>query len=325
MTATSTDAPTAEKKVLLAAPRGYCAGVDRAVETVEKALAMHGAPLYVRKEIVHNKYVVKTFEDQGVIFVDETDEVPEGANLVFSAHGVSPAVHAEARRLQLQTFDATCPLVTKVHNEVKRFARDGYQILLIGHEGHEEVEGTAGEAPDVVHLVDGAASVERLEFDDDQKLVWLSQTTLSVDETLEMVDLLKKKFPHVQDPPSDDICYATQNRQVAVKALAPECDLVIVVGSQNSSNSKRLVEVALQAGARSSYLIDYAHQIEDAWFDGVTTVGLTSGASVPEILVQGVLDDLAARGYGDVREVRTASEKIIFSLPREVREPRVQR
>ena len=325
MTATSTDAPTAEKKVLLAAPRGYCAGVDRAVDTVEKALAMHGAPLYVRKEIVHNKYVVKTFEDQGVIFVDETDEVPEGANLVFSAHGVSPAVHAEARRLQLQTFDATCPLVTKVHNEVKRFARDGYQILLIGHEGHEEVEGTAGEAPDVVHLVDGAASVERLEFDDDQKLVWLSQTTLSVDETLEMVDLLKKKFPHVQDPPSDDICYATQNRQVAVKALAPECDLVIVVGSQNSSNSKRLVEVALQAGARSSYLIDYANQIEDAWFDGVTTVGLTSGASVPEILVQGVLDDLAARGYGDVREVRTASEKIVFSLPREFREPRVQR
>ena len=325
MTATSTDAPTAEKKVLLAAPRGYCAGVDRAVDTVQKALAMHGAPLYVRKEIVHNKYVVKTFEDQGVIFVDETDEVPEGANLVFSAHGVSPAVHAEARRLQLQTFDATCPLVTKVHNEVKRFARDGYQILLIGHEGHEEVEGTAGEAPDVVHLVDDAASVERLEFDDDQKLVWLSQTTLSVDETLEMVDLLKKKFPHVQDPPSDDICYATQNRQVAVKALAPECDLVIVVGSQNSSNSKRLVEVALQAGARSSYLIDYANQIEDAWFDGVTTVGLTSGASVPEILVQGVLDDLAARGYGDVREVRTASEKIVFSLPREFREPRVQR
>src|SRR5699024_1080776 len=324
-TATSTDAPTAEKKVLLAAPRGYCAGVDRAVETVEKALAMHGAPLYVRKEIVHNKYVVKTFEDQGVIFVNETDEVPEGANLVFSAHGVSPAVHAEARRLQLQPVDASCPLVTKVHNEVKRFARAGYQILLIGHEGHEEVEGTAGEAPDVVHLVDGAASVERLEFDDDQKLVWLSQTTLSVDETLEMVDLLKKKFPHVQDPPSDDICYATQNRQVAVKALAPECDLVIVVGSQNSSNSKRLVEVALQAGARSSYLIDYAHQIEDAWFDGVTTVGLTSGASVPEILVQGVLDDLAARGYGDVREVRTASEKIVFSLPREVREPRVQR
>lgn len=325
MTATSTDAPTAEKKVLLAAPRGYCAGVDRAVETVEKALAMHGAPLYVRKEIVHNKYVVKTFEDQGVIFVDETDEVPKGANLVFSAHGVSPAVHAEARRLGLQTFDATCPLVTKVHNEVKRFARDGYQILLIGHEGHEEVEGTAGEAPDVVHLVDGAASVDRLEFDEDQKLVWLSQTTLSVDETLEMVDLLKKKFPHVQDPPSDDICYATQNRQVAVKALAPDCDLVIVVGSQNSSNSKRLVEVALQAGARTSYLIDYAHQIEDDWFDGVTTVGLTSGASVPEILVQGVLDDLAKRGYADVREVRTASEKIVFSLPREVREPRVQR
>src|SRR5699024_5419215 len=265
-TATSTDAPTAEKKVLLAAPRGYCAGVDRAVETVEKALAMHGAPLYVRKEIVHNKFVVETFEDQGVIFVDETDEVPHGANLVFSAHGVSPEVHAQAKSLDLHTFDATCPLVTKVNNEVKRFARDGFQILLIGHEGHEEVEGTAGEAPDRVHLIDGAASVEALDFGPDEKLVWLSQTTLSVDETMEMVDLLKAKFPHIQDPPSDDICYATQNRQVAVKALAPECDLVIVVGSQNSSNSKRLVEVALQAGARDSHLVDYAHQLQEEWF-----------------------------------------------------------
>lgn len=325
MTTTSTDATAAEKKVLLAAPRGYCAGVDRAVETVEKALAMHGAPLYVRKEIVHNKYVVETFEDQGVIFVDETDEVPHGANLVFSAHGVSPEVHRQAKSLELHTFDATCPLVTKVHNEVKRFARDGYQILLIGHEGHEEVEGTAGEAPDRVHLIDGAASIEALDFGPEEKLVWLSQTTLSVDETLEMVDLLKKKFPHVEDPPSDDICYATQNRQVAVKALAPECDLVIVVGSQNSSNSKRLVEVALQAGARDSHLVDYAHQIRDEWFDGVTTVGLTSGASVPEILVKGVLEYLAERGYVDVKEVRTASEKIVFSLPRELREARVQR
>lgn len=325
MTTTSTDATAAEKKVLLAAPRGYCAGVDRAVETVEKALAMHGAPLYVRKEIVHNKFVVETFEDQGVIFVDETDEVPHGANLVFSAHGVSPEVHRQARTLDLHTFDATCPLVTKVHNEVKRFARDGYQILLIGHEGHEEVEGTSGEAPDRVHLVDGAASIEALDFGPEEKLVWLSQTTLSVDETLEMVDLLKKKFPHVEDPPSDDICYATQNRQVAVKALAPECDLVIVVGSQNSSNSKRLVEVALQAGARDSHLVDYAHQIQEEWFDGVTTVGLTSGASVPEILVKGVLDYLAERGYAEVKEVRTASEKIVFSLPRELREARVQR
>lgn len=325
MTTTSTDASATEKKVLLAAPRGYCAGVDRAVETVEKALAMHGAPLYVRKEIVHNKYVVETFEDQGVIFVDETDEVPHGANLVFSAHGVSPEVHAQAKSLDLHTFDATCPLVTKVHNEVKRFARNGFQILLIGHEGHEEVEGTAGEAPERVHLIDGAESVEKLEFDEDEKLVWLSQTTLSVDETMAMVDLLKRKFPNIQDPPSDDICYATQNRQVAVKALAPECDLVIVVGSQNSSNSKRLVEVALQAGARDAHLVDYAHQLQDEWFDGVHTVGVTSGASVPEILVRGVLDYLAERGYADVREVRTASEKIVFSLPRELREARVQR
>ena len=324
-TSPSPPTQTRSMQIRLANPRGFCAGVDRAIEIVNRALDVFGPPIYVRHEVVHNRFVVDTLRERGAVFVEELHEVPDDVIVIFSAHGVSPAVHAEARRLQLQTFDATCPLVTKVHNEVKRFARDGYQILLIGHEGHEEVEGTAGEAPDVVHLVDGAASVERLEFDDDQKLVWLSQTTLSVDETLEMVDLLKKKFPHVQDPPSDDICYATQNRQVAVKALAPECDLVIVVGSQNSSNSKRLVEVALQAGARSSYLIDYAHQIEDAWFDGVTTVGLTSGASVPEILVQGVLDDLAARGYGDVREVRTASEKIVFSLPREVREPRVQR
>ena len=312
-------------EILLAAPRGYCAGVDRAIEVVERALELHGAPVYVRKEIVHNKFVVERLTERGAIFVEEVTEIPEGELVVFSAHGISPQVRQDAEARNLRTIDATCPLVTKVHREAARFARDDYDIILVGHVGHEEVEGTAGEAPDVVHLVDGAASVERLELDDDQKLVWLSQTTLSVDETLEMVDLLKKKFPHVQDPPSDDICYATQNRQVAVKALAPECDLVIVVGSQNSSNSKRLVEVALQAGARSSYLIDYAHQIEDAWFDGVTTVGLTSGASVPEILVQGVLDDLAARGYGDVREVRTASEKIVFSLPREVREPRVHR
>ncbi|WP_295623955.1 4-hydroxy-3-methylbut-2-enyl diphosphate reductase [uncultured Corynebacterium sp.] len=325
MTTTQTDAIADEKKVLLAAPRGYCAGVDRAVETVEKSLAMHGAPLYVRKEIVHNKYVVETFEEQGVIFVDETDEVPQGANLVFSAHGVSPEVHAQAKRLELQTFDATCPLVTKVHNEVKRFARDGYQILLIGHEGHEEVEGTAGEAPDIVHLIDGAESVEALDFAPDEKLVWLSQTTLSVDETMEMVDLLRAKYPHIQDPPSDDICYATQNRQVAVKAMAAQCDLVIVVGSQNSSNSKRLVEVALQAGAGASHLIDYANQIRGEWFDGVRTVGVTSGASVPEILVKGVLEDLAERGYADVEEVRTASEKIVFSLPRELREARVRR
>ena len=307
------------KKVLLAAPRGYCAGVDRAVETVERALEKYGAPVYVRKEIVHNRYVVDTLAERGAIFVDETTEVPEGAHLVFSAHGVSPAVHSEAKELSLHTLDATCPLVTKVHNEVKRFAKAGYQILLIGHEGHEEVEGTAGEAPDVVHLVDGVEGVERLEFTDDDKLIWLSQTTLSVDETMTIVQLLKQKFPNLQDPPSDDICYATQNRQVAVKAIAPQCDLVIVVGSQNSSNSKRLVEVALQNGAAASYLVDYAHQIEPEWLEGVKTIGLTSGASVPEILVQGVLDLVAEHGFNDVETVTTASEKLVFGLPRELR------
>lgn len=316
---------SATKRVYLAAPRGYCAGVDRAVETVEKALEKHGAPLYVRKEIVHNKHVVRTFEEQGVIFVDETSEVPRGANVVFSAHGVSPAVHQEARQLELKTFDATCPLVTKVHHEVTRFAKQGYQIILIGHHGHEEVEGTAGEAPDVVHLVDGEEDVNALEFSEEDKLIWLSQTTLSVDETMHTVKLLRAKFPHIQDPPSDDICYATQNRQVAVKAIAPKVDLMIVVGSQNSSNSKRLVEVALQHGAKSSYLVDYANQIEDSWFDGVDTVGVTSGASVPEILVRGVLENLATRGFADVEEVTTATEDLIFSLPRELRPPRTNK
>ena len=313
----------AEKKVLLAAPRGYCAGVDRAVETVEKALEKYGAPVYVRKEIVHNRYVVDSLADRGAIFVDETDEVPEGAHLVFSAHGVSPAVHEEASRLNLQTLDATCPLVTKVHNEAKRFARDGFQILLVGHEGHEEVEGTAGEAPEVTHLVDGLEGVDALpDFPDTQPLVWLSQTTLSVDETMQIVVKLKERFPHLQDPPSDDICYATQNRQVAVKAISERCDLMIVVGSQNSSNSKRLVEVALEAGARASHLVDYAHQIDEAWLEGVETVGVTSGASVPEILVRDVLEFLAERGFTSVDEITTASEKIVFSLPRDLRPAR---
>ncbi|MEJ5927490.1 4-hydroxy-3-methylbut-2-enyl diphosphate reductase [Corynebacterium sp. H128] len=310
---------TKAKKVLLAAPRGYCAGVDRAVETVERALDKYGAPVYVRKEIVHNRYVVDTLADRGAIFVEETTEVPEGAHLVFSAHGVSPAVHAEARQLSLNTLDATCPLVTKVHNEVKRFARDGFQILLIGHEGHEEVEGTAGEAPAVVHLVDGVEGVEKLSFGPDEKLVWLSQTTLSVDETMEIVTLLKAKFPNLIDPPSDDICYATQNRQVAVKAISPKCDLVIVVGSQNSSNSKRLVEVALQNGASASYLVDFASQVQEEWLEGVKTIGITSGASVPEILVRDVLEKLEGYGYHDVEEVVTAAEKIVFSLPRDLR------
>ena len=311
------------KKVLLASPRGYCAGVDRAVETVEKALEKYGAPVYVRKEIVHNKYVVETLQERGVIFVDETDEVPEGAHLVFSAHGVSPAVRESAAQRNLLALDASCPLVTKVHNEARRFARDGYHILLVGHQGHEEVEGTAGEAPEITHLVDGVDSVDRLpDFPEDQKLVWLSQTTLSVDETMVIVDKLHERYPNLENPPSDDICYATQNRQAAVKEIAPRCDLVIVVGSKNSSNSRRLVEVALEAGAPASYLVDYASQVEDAWFEGVETVGVSSGASVPEILVKELMEELARRGYADVEEVTTTVETITFALPRDLRLPR---
>ncbi|MBC2643098.1 MULTISPECIES: 4-hydroxy-3-methylbut-2-enyl diphosphate reductase [unclassified Rhodococcus (in: high G+C Gram-positive bacteria)] len=311
-----------EKRVLLAEPRGYCAGVDRAVETVEKALEKHGAPIYVRKEIVHNRHVVETLTDQGVVFVDETDEVPEGALLVFSAHGVSPAVHESAAARNLRTIDATCPLVTKVHQEAKRFARDDFDILLIGHEGHEEVEGTAGEAPDHVQLVDGPDSVDTVTVRDESKVIWLSQTTLSVDETMQTVARLRERFPNLQDPPSDDICYATQNRQVAVKAMAPECDLVIVVGSRNSSNSVRLVEVALNAGAKASYLVDYAREVDPAWLDGVRTVGITSGASVPEILVRGVIDLLDEHGFHDVQSVTTANETLVFALPRELRAAR---
>ncbi|WP_288864603.1 4-hydroxy-3-methylbut-2-enyl diphosphate reductase [uncultured Corynebacterium sp.] len=311
------------KKVLLASPRGYCAGVDRAVETVEKALEKYGEPVYVRKEIVHNKYVVETLQERGVIFVDETDEVPEGAHLVFSAHGVSPAVRESAAQRNLLTLDASCPLVTKVHNEARRFARDGYHILLVGHQGHEEVEGTAGEAPEITHLVDGVDGVDRLpNFPEDQKLVWLSQTTLSVDETMVIVDKLHERYPNLENPPSDDICYATQNRQAAVKEIAPRCDLVIVVGSKNSSNSRRLVEVALEAGTPASYLVDYASQIEDAWFEGVETVGVSSGASVPEILVKELMEELARRGYTDVEEVTTTVETITFALPRDLRLPR---
>lgn len=310
------------KRVLLAEPRGYCAGVDRAVETVEKALEKHGAPIYVRKEIVHNRHVVETLREQGVIFVDETDEVPEGALVVFSAHGVAPIVHETAAERNLRTIDATCPLVTKVHQEAKRFARDDFDILLIGHEGHEEVEGTAGEAPQHVQLVDGPDSVDKVTVRDPSKVIWLSQTTLSVDETMETVERLRERFPTLQDPPSDDICYATSNRQTAVKAMAPECDLVIVVGSRNSSNSVRLVEVALGAGAKASYLVDYAREVDLAWLEGVQTVGITSGASVPEILVTGVLDLLAEHGFGEVQPVTTANETLVFSLPRELRPAR---
>lgn len=307
------------KKVLLAAPRGYCAGVDRAVIAVEKALELHGAPIYVRKEIVHNKYVVETLADRGAIFVDETDEVPEGARVVFSAHGVSPAVIESAKQRNLETIDATCPLVTKVHKEAVRFAEEDYDILLIGHTGHEEVEGTAGEAPDHIQIVDSPDDVDKVVVRDPNKVIWLSQTTLSVDETMETVDKLKERFPTLQNPPSDDICYATQNRQVAVKKLAPDCDVVLVVGSTNSSNSVRLMEVAKDAGATTSYLIDYAKEIDEAWLEGAKTVGLTSGASVPDILVQEVLMYLAERGFYDVEEVRTATEDLMFSLPREIR------
>jgi len=310
------------KRVLLAEPRGYCAGVDRAVETVERALEKHGAPVYVRHEIVHNRHVVETLAAAGAVFVDETDEVPEGAIVVFSAHGVAPTVHVNAKERDLQVIDATCPLVTKVHNEAKRFARDDYDILLIGHEGHEEVVGTAGEAPDHVQVVDNPDAVDGVTVRDPDKVIWLSQTTLSVDETMETVRRLREKFPTLQDPPSDDICYATQNRQVAVKAMAPECELVIVVGSRNSSNSVRLVEVALGAGADASYLVDYADDVDPGWFDGVTTVGVTSGASVPEILVRGVLERLAEHGYDVVQPVTTANETLVFALPREIRPAR---
>jgi 4-hydroxy-3-methylbut-2-enyl diphosphate reductase len=310
---------TSGKKVLLAAPRGYCAGVDRAVIAVEKALDHYGSPVYVRKQIVHNKHVVSSLEKRGAIFVNEVDEVPEGSVLVFSAHGVSPAVVAAAEARNLNTIDATCPLVTKVHREVQRFASEDYDILLIGHEGHEEVEGTAGEAPDVVQIIDKDDSIAGARVRDPKKLIWLSQTTLSVDETMETVVKLRKKFPDLQNPPSDDICYATQNRQVAIKKVGAASDLVLVVGSANSSNTVRLVEVALEAGAKASYRIDFASEIKDEWFTGVETVGVSSGASVPEELVDEVLVYLAERGYGDVRTVQTAEEDVQFSLPAELR------
>jgi 4-hydroxy-3-methylbut-2-enyl diphosphate reductase len=307
------------KKVLLASPRGYCAGVDRAVIAVEKALDHYGSPIYVRKQIVHNIHVVTNLEKRGAIFVDEVDEVPPGSILVFSAHGVSPAVVKAADERGLQTIDATCPLVTKVHREVQRFAAENYDILLVGHEGHEEVEGTAGEAPDVVQIVNEDDSINTVTIKDPNKVIWLSQTTLSVDETMETVVKLREKFPTLQNPPSDDICYATQNRQVAIKKVGATSDLVIVVGSANSSNTVRLVEVALLAGAKASYRVDYASEIDEAWFEGVETVGVSSGASVPEELVEEVLTYLSERGYGDVETVQTAEEDIQFSLPKELR------
>ncbi|PVW06833.1 4-hydroxy-3-methylbut-2-enyl diphosphate reductase [Microbacterium sp. Gd 4-13] len=307
------------KKVLLAAPRGYCAGVDRAVVAVEKALDRFGAPVYVRKQIVHNIHVVRELESRGAIFVEEVDEVPPGSHLVFSAHGVSPAVVNAAAERQLQAIDATCPLVTKVHREAVRFARDDFEILLIGHEGHEEVEGTAGHAPDRVTIVNSPDEADTVEVRDPSKVVWLSQTTLSVDEAMETVRRLRLRFPQLQDPPSDDICYATQNRQVAIKKVAQDADLVIVVGSANSSNSVRLVEVALEYGAKAAYRVDYIDEVKQEWLDGVETVGVTSGASVPEVLVEEVIAELAGAGYRDVEEVKTAEEDLLFSLPKELR------
>jgi 4-hydroxy-3-methylbut-2-enyl diphosphate reductase len=311
--------PTPSRRVLLAKPRGYCAGVDRAVQTVEKALDVYGAPVYVRKQIVHNIHVVKRLESLGAIFVEEAEEVPEGATVVLSAHGVAPTVYDEAAARSLRTIDATCPLVTKVHVEARRFAADDYDIVLIGHEGHEEVVGTTGEAPDHIKLVDGPAEAATVEVRDPARVAYLSQTTLSVDETNNVVSALRERFPLLQGPPSDDICYATQNRQVAVKEIAAECELVIVVGSRNSSNSVRLVEVARDAGAAASYLVDDASEVRDEWLDGVTSVGLTSGASVPDELVFGVLGWLRERGYGDVTEVNSADEHLIFALPQELR------
>jgi 4-hydroxy-3-methylbut-2-enyl diphosphate reductase len=290
------------KGVRLAAPRGYCAGVDRAVITVEKALDLYGAPVYVRKQIVHNKHVVSDLESRGAVFVEELDEVPEGSTVVFSAHGVSPTVHEEAKARGLKTIDATCPLVTKVHHEAKRFAGDDYDILLIGHAGHEEVEGTSGEAPEHIQLVQGPGDVADIVVRDPAKVAWLSQTTLSVDETLETVAAIRQRFPDLLDPPSDDICYATQNRQLAVKEIAQDADLVIVVGSANSSNSVRL-----------------ASEIDPAWLEGVDTVSVTSGASVPESLVDGVLSYLTERGYPDAQAVHSAEESLIFALPPELR------
>jgi 4-hydroxy-3-methylbut-2-enyl diphosphate reductase len=310
-----------QRRVLLAKPRGYCAGVDRAVQAVEMALDKFGPPVYVRRQIVHNTYVVSQLEKRGAIFVTEVDEVPSDAVVVFSAHGIAPEVRHDAQRRGLHAIDATCPLVTKVHNEARRFAAKDYDILLVGHAGHEEVVGTSGEAPDRVRLVDGAENVADIQVTDPNRVVWLSQTTLSVDETVETVNALRERFPALMDPPSDDICYATQNRQAAVKVIAAESDLVIVVGSPNSSNSVRLVEVAKDYGARASYLVDDASEIDPGWLDGVATVGVTSGASVPEELVSAVLARLAESGFDAVEEVEAVQEQMTFALPRELRPP----
>jgi 4-hydroxy-3-methylbut-2-enyl diphosphate reductase len=309
----------AGRRVLVAAPRGYCAGVDRAVAAVERALELYGAPVYVRGQIVHNTHVVARLAAMGAVFVRDTDEVPPGSRIVFSAHGVSPEVRRRAAERGLQAIDATCPLVAKVHKEATRFAAEGYDIVLIGHVGHEEVEGTAGQAPDRIHVLGGPEEVGEVHLPDPARAVWLSQTTLSVDETAVTVRRLRERFPALADPPSDDICYATQNRQAAVKHIAPMCDAVVVVGSANSSNSVRLVEVALQAGARAAYRVDRAEEIDPAWVAGARTVGLTSGASVPEVLVDDAVARLRDLGFPLVEEIRTASETLAFAPPRELR------
>jgi 4-hydroxy-3-methylbut-2-en-1-yl diphosphate reductase len=307
------------RKILLAAPRGYCAGVDRAVTTVEHALELYGPPVYVRKEIVHNKHVVESLERRGAIFVEEETEVPEGETVVFSAHGVAPSVHANAAARELKTIDATCPLVTKVHVEARKFAADGYTIVLVGHAGHEEVEGTTGEAPEHIALVQTEEDVERLVVSDPDRVAFITQTTLSVDETAGIIRKLHEKFPNMVGPRTDDICYATQNRQDAVKQLAPRCDLVLVIGSRNSSNSNRLVEVARQHGARS-YLIDNEHEVQDDWLEGVETLGITSGASAPEELVQRLVEHFRARGAEEVAELEVTEEDVRFMLPKDIRE-----
>jgi 4-hydroxy-3-methylbut-2-enyl diphosphate reductase len=314
----------APEKLLLAAPRGYCAGVDRAVQTVERALELHGAPVYVRKEIVHNKHVVETLRERGAIFVDELeDSIPEGAITVFSAHGVAPAVHADAERRQLVTIDATCPLVTKVHREALKFAAEGYTIVLIGHAGHEEVEGTMGEAPDHIVLIESEADVDTLEVSDERKVAYISQTTLAVDETRTIIARLRERFPHITGPRTDDICYATTNRQAAVRQMAAECDLVLVIGSKNSSNSNRLVDVARDLGT-ASYLIDGADQVQEEWLEGARVVGISSGASAPEELVEALVAFFRARGTTDVSEFEVLREDVRFMLPKQIRQAMTQ-
>ena len=318
MPATVETRPGAPEKLLLAAPRGYCAGVDRAVQTVERALDLYGPPVYVRKEIVHNKHVVEQLSARGAVFVEEETEVPEGATVVFSAHGVAPSVHANAAERRLSTIDATCPLVTKVHVEARKFAAQGYTIVLIGHGGHEEVEGTMGEAPESTVLVESEEDVDRLVVEDPERVAYVTQTTLSVDETRSIIQRLRERFPAVTGPRTDDICYATTNRQMAIRQMARECDLVLVVGSQNSSNSQRLVEVARDHGA-ASYLIDNEGQIDEAWLEDARVVGISSGASAPEELVQGVVDFFRARGTEDVSEFDVIKEDVRFMLPKEIR------